>query len=73
MLNIGYTQQWLLPAGWYLLPIVSYASSTEILRLALRMTRRAGRGTLSGIYIHRPLKGGKGTGFVGEQSDLRIQ
>ena len=35
--------RWLLPADWYLLPIVSYASSTEILRLRLRTTVWAGR------------------------------
>ncbi len=34
--------QWSLPAEWYLLPFVSYAVYTEILRLRLRMTVRAG-------------------------------
>ena len=34
--------QQLLPAEWYLLPFVSYAVYTEILRLQLRMTVRAG-------------------------------
>ena len=34
--------QWSLPAEWYLLPFVSYAAWTKILRLRLRMTVRAG-------------------------------
>ncbi len=32
--NSPLSVQWFLPADWYLLPIVSYASSTEILRCA---------------------------------------
>ena len=35
--------QRLLPAHWYLAAFLSYASRTEILRLRLRMTMRAGR------------------------------
>ena len=35
--------QRLLPAYWYLIAFLSYASRTEILRLRLRMTMRAGR------------------------------
>ena len=35
--------QRLLPANWYLIAFLSYASRTEILRLRLRMTMRAGR------------------------------
>jgi hypothetical protein len=35
--------QRLLPADWYLIAFLSYASRTEILRLRLRMTMRAGR------------------------------
>ena len=35
--------QRLLPADWYLIAFLSYAPRTEILRLRLRMTMRAGR------------------------------
>ena len=57
--------QRLLPAEWYLLPFASYAVYTEILRLRLRMTVRAGGKNVTltincgASHHHNPLNQGR--------------
>lgn len=41
----------LLSADWYLLPVTSCATGTELLRLRLRMTMKAGRGACNVAFI----------------------
>ena len=48
--------QRLLPADWHLTAFLSYASRTEILRLRLRMTMRAGRQSRNaGSFLRKEL------------------